>query len=451
MSVAMPPSRPSFHVMTKPAGYRCNLDCDYCYYLEKESLYPAGEKIAMSDALLEQFVSQYIDSQSTETVTFAWQGGEPTLLGLDFFDRVVELQRRYANGRTIENALQTNGVLVDDAWCRFFKEHNFLIGISVDGPEARHNCYRLNKGRQGSFEQVMRGLEALKRHRVEFNTLTAVQRDNVEYPLEVYEFLKQIGSRFMQFIPIVERWPGSGEERQGKTPGRESLGDLSHILHEPSPNDIAPVTDWSVPAERYGVFLNAVFDQWVRQDVGRYFVQIFDVVLSVWIGAPPGLCVFQETCGAALAIEHNGDLYSCDHYVYPNYRLGNLTETPLGEMALSDSQLAFGRAKMETLPTYCRSCEVRFLCNGECPKHRFAMTPDGKEGLNYLCPSYRKFFAYTAPYMRFMAQELSLNRPAALVMAWVKEKDRGFPTLKVGRNNLCPCGSGRKYKQCCGG
>jgi len=428
-----------FHVMAKPIGARCNLDCDYCFYLEKEALYPTSTKPLMSDELLEEYVRQYIISQPIDIVTFAWQGGEPTLLGLDFFERVVALQQRHAKGKRIENTIQTNGVLIDDSWSRFFKEHNFLIGISIDGPESLHNRYRLNKGGLGSFDHVMAGLEALKRHQVEFNTLTTVHRGNVEHPLEVYEFLKHIGSRFIQFIPIVERWHKE----------TCSAGASSTNLQGPTFDTCSRVTEWSVPPDQYGIFLNTVFDQWVRQDVGHTFIQIVDVTLGVWMGDPAGLCVFQETCGEALAIEHNGDLYSCDHYVYEDYLLGNITQSPIDKLALSPAQQAFGRAKKETLTIYCKDCEALPLCNGDCPKHRFTLAPNGEEGLSYLCPSYKNFFSHTAPYMRFMSQELKQKRPATSVMAWARDKEQGFPTLKTGRNEPCPCGSGRKYKHCC--
>ncbi|MEJ2050561.1 MAG: anaerobic sulfatase-maturation protein [Calditrichota bacterium] len=426
-----------FHIMAKPIGAICNLDCDYCFYLEKENLYPETSDFRMSSEVLGSFIRQHIEAQPGDHVFFAWQGGEPTLLGVDFFKRAVELQHKYANGKTIENAFQTNGVLINDAWAEFFHNNKFLVGISIDGPEEFHNRYRLNKGRKGSFKQVVRGLEILKKHQVEFNTLTVIQDHNSQYPLEIYHFLKEIGSGFMQFIPIVERI------------SKTKTGDGLQLVSSGSKNT-AHVTDWSVKPEQYGLFLCEVFDEWVRSDVGKTYVQIFDVALEAWLGYNPNLCVFSETCGNALAIEHNGDLYSCDHYVYPENKLGNILEDGLVRLATNNQQRQFGIDKKTTLQRYCIDCEVRFVCNGECPKHRFINTPEGEAGLNYLCAGYKKFFNHIDPYMRFMANELQHQRPPANVMDWTKEKDNGFPSYKVGRNDPCPCGSGKKLKVCCG-
>ncbi len=428
---------PAFHIMAKPIGPLCNLDCTYCFYLEKENLYPRGNDFRMSDEVLESFVRQKIENHQVPKVSFAWQGGEPTLLGVDFFRKVVKLQNKYANGKEIENSFQTNGVLINDEWCSFFKENNFLIGLSIDGPEEIHNVYRLTKSGKGSFKKVMEGLKLLKKHQVDFNTLTCVQKDNAYKPLEVYNFLKEAGSGFMQFIPIVERvaFDASGN-------------DLTLVL--PDYPAESQVTGWSVEPEQYGEFLIAIFDEWVKKDVGQQFVQIFDIALEAWFGMEPSLCVFRRTCGEAMAIEHNGDLYSCDHYVYPENKLGNLMESPLEALITSEKQIKFGKDKLDKLPKYCRECDVRFVCNGECPKHRFIKTPDGEEGLNYLCAGYKKFFRHIDPYMRFMANELHYQRPPANVMTWAKEKDKGFPSLKVGSNDPCPCGSGKKFKKCCG-
>jgi len=390
----------------------------------------------MPDNVLESFIKQKIDAQPVDQVTFAWQGGEPTLLGIDFFKKVVTLQAAYANGKKVDNAFQTNGILLNEEWCTFFRENNFLIGLSIDGPEERHNRYRLNKGGGKTFGQVMKGLDCLLRNQVAFNTLTVVQRDNSIYAGEVYRFLKEIGSQFMQFIPIVERRSG-GE------------GEVSGSLISPDRKETARLTEWSVESRQYGQFLCDIFDQWVRTDVGQIFVQIFDVALEAWLGLDPSLCVFSETCGHALAIEHNGDLYSCDHYVYPENKLGNIMNTALNILVESEQQQKFGEDKRDRLPRYCLKCEVRFACNGECPKHRFISTPDGEEGLNYLCAGYRVFFNYIDPYMRFMANELRAERPAANVIRWVKEKDAGFPSLNPRANDPCPCGSGKKYKKCC--
>ena len=344
--------RPGFHVMAKPTGPICNLDCRYCFYLEKERLYPGTSGWAMPDAVLETFVRDYIAAQDVPLVTFAWQGGEPTLLGLDYFRRVVELQRRYADGRRIDNAIQTNGILVDDEWAAFFAEHAFLVGLSIDGPRELHDRYRVDRGGAPTFDRVMKGIAALKRQGAAFNTLTVVHRDNARAPLDVYRFLKEAGSGFLQFIPIVERL----DDAQLSEPGLSGGGRLAA---------------WSVDPADWGGFLCAIFDEWVRHDVGRVFVQMFDVALESWYRGEASLCIFSETCGRALAVEHNGDLYSCDHYVFPAFRLGNITKTPLGDLVSSPAQGRFGEAKRDTLPEFCRRCDVRFACHGECPKNRF--------------------------------------------------------------------------------
>lgn len=420
----------AFHVMVKPRGPICNLDCKYCYFLSKEMLYP-GSRFRMADALLDEYTRQYIQSQRSREVNFAWQGGEPTLMGLDFFKRVVHYQRKHAQpGMRINNALQTNGVLLDDDWCRFFKEHNFLIGLSLDGPQKQHDAYRVDKGGQPTFDKVMKGLHLLQKHGVEFNILTTVHAANADYPLKIYCFLRdEVGTQFMQFIPIVERDNDTGFQ-EGNA-----------------------VTNRSVTAKQYGDFLIAIFDEWVRRDVGRTYVQIFDVALGAWMGRPGGLCIFAPTCGSALAMEHNGDLYSCDHYVEPNNFLGNIQEDHMLKLVASDKQRAFGRAKMDSLPRYCLQCEVRFACHGGCPKNRFIETPEGEAGLNYLCAGYRAFFNHIKPAMRFMAHQLRSQRAPANVMEWMKEQDKkrleeAFANAE--RNEPCPCGSGRKFKRCHG-
>jgi uncharacterized protein len=399
-----------FHIMTKPIGPICNLDCTYCFYLEKEKLYPGtkpGTKSwVMSGEVLERYVREYVAAQPQDEVHFAWQGGEPTLLGVDFFRTVVELQQRYANGKTIHNALQTNGVLLDDEWGEFLAEHEFLVGVSIDGPRELHDCYRVDKGQAPTFDRVMRGIAMLKEHKVEFNTLTVVHRRNSEFPLEVYRFLKEIGSGFIQFIPIVER-KAADADRNGL------------VLIKPSFESAAEVTEWSVEPTTYGKFLSRIFDEWVKKDVGRTFVQLFDVALESWMGMEASLCVFRKTCGSALAMEHTGDLYSCDHFVYPENKLGNIMETALEKLVDSPEQHAFGEAKLNSLPKMCRTCEVRFACNGECPKHRFLTTPDGETGLNYLCAGYKHFFKHVDPYMQFMAGELRAGRPPANIMRFL--------------------------------
>ena len=378
---------PSYHVMLKPRGAICNLDCTYCYYLEKEELYP-GSGFRMPDDVLEAFTRQYIQSQQGQEIVFGWQGGEPTLMGLDFFRRALALQRKYARpGVTITNTLQTNGTTLDDAWCRFFAENDFLIGLSLDGPEEIHDAYRVDKGGKPTFALVMAGLELLQKHGVEFNILTTVHAANAGHPLEVYRFLRdEVGTRFIQFIPIVEQTQDGGASAE------------------------------SVPSQAYGDFLCAIFDEWVQRDVGQVFVQIFDVALAAWATANPGLCIFQKTCGTALAMEHNGDVYSCDHFVRPEYRVGNILESELPVIVDSDDQRAFGAAKRMALPKYCRTCEVRFACNGGCPKNRFIRTPDGEAGLNYLCQGYKRFFTHVGPAMEWMAEALERKEPPAGIM-----------------------------------
>jgi serine-type anaerobic sulfatase-maturating enzyme len=419
--------RRGFHVLTKPIGPICNLDCKYCFYLEKEKMYPGENQWRMSDAVLEEYVRQYIQAQPGQEVYFAWQGGEPTLLGVDFFRKAVALQKKFAGGKAVSNALQTNGTLLDDEWCQFLAAEQFLIGLSIDGPRELHDRYRVDKGQKPTFDRVMRGLELLKRHRVEFNTLTVVHRANSQQPLEVYRFLKSIGSEFLQFIPLVERVAPQDEKALGNDFAEPPLpfgsagipaGLNASLAARLAGKDAgAPsVTSWSVEAEQYGRFLCAIFDEWVRRDVGSIFVQLFDVALGNWMGLGSSLCVFAEKCGEALAVEHNGDLYSCDHYVYPKYHLGNLMNQNLGEMTRSPRQIKFGDDKFDSLPQFCRRCEVRFACNGECPKHRFIKTPDGEDGLNYLCPAYKRFFNHIDPQMKTMARLLQNGEAAARIM-----------------------------------
>jgi len=401
----------SFHIMTKPIGPICNLDCKYCFYLEKEKMYPETRNFRMSDEVLEAYVKQYIEQQTAPEIIFAWQGGEPTLMGLPFFKRAVELQKKYCPpGKRLENALQTNGTLLNAEWCEFFRENNFLIGISIDGPRHLHDKYRVDKGGKPTFDAVMRGIELMKKHRVEFNTLTVVNRQNSAHALDVYRFLREHGSGFMQFIPLVER---VGEGQSFAAPPDDPT-------QTPS-----PVTPWSVESVTYGEFLVQIFDEWVRNDVGNVFVQLFDVQLAIWSGLPSAMCVFAEKCGRAMAMEHNGDLYSCDHYVYPRYKLGNILQSNMHALVLSEPQQKFGSDKLDTLPKYCLKCEVRFACNGECPKHRFISTPDGEPGLNYLCAAYKRFFKHVDPYMKQMAELIKAKKPAALIMAQLARKERG--------------------------
>jgi uncharacterized protein len=391
----------------------------------------------MSDKVLESYIKQYIEANEVPVVSFAWQGGEPTLLGVEFFKKVVSLQKKYADGKTIENGFQTNGILLNDEWCEFLAENKFLVGLSLDGPEKLHDRYRVNKAGKGSFQRVMRGLEFLKKFQVEFNILTVVNRPNSQKPVEVYRFLKEVGSGFIQFIPIVERIS------KFESPTQLNLVQAGYMGE-------ATIADWSVEPVQFGKFLIEIFDEWVRNDVAKQYIQFFDIALESWMGMAQSLCLFNETCGKAMAIEHNGDLYACDHFVFPKNRLGNILERSLNEMVLSEQQIQFGLDKRDKLPQYCLDCEVLFACNGECPKNRFAKTPDGEDGLNYLCEGYKLFFKHIDPYIKFMANELRHQRPPANVMQWTREKDQGFPSLNVGRNDPCPCGSGRKFKKCCG-
>jgi len=447
-SVAHEERPPAFHLLAKPTGAVCNLDCKYCFFLSKEMLYP-GSRFRMADDLLETYVRQLIEAHAqAPEVTIAWQGGEPTLMGLDFFRRAVELARQYQRpGQQIAHTIQTNGTKIDDEWAAFFKEHRFLVGLSVDGPAEIHDTYRVNKGGAGSFEQVMRGWRYLREHGVDVNILCTVHAANQERPLEVYRFFRDdLRAEFIQFIPIVERMEpaliplaniGWSDRPGGDRPLYRQQGSL--------------VTERSVGGEVYGRFLTAIFDEWVRRDVGRVFVQIFDVTLGSFLGQH-SLCIFSPTCGNALALEHNGDLYSCDHYVEPEYLLGNIRDSHMIELVSSERQRQFGRDKMDTLPRYCRECEVRFACHGGCPRNRFITTPDGEPGLNYLCTGYKRFFNYVDVPMRFMASQIQRDLAPADVMRWVATEDRKWRALFAGsdRNEPCPCGSGVKYKRCHG-
>lgn len=416
-----------FHIMAKPFGPICNLDCTYCYYLEKENLYAgSGRDFRMRDDVLESYVRQYIDTYPLDTVQFAWQGGEPTLLGIPFFERVITLQKKYAHGKKIENALQTNGTLLDDKWGEFLARNRFLIGLSIDGPEELHDAYRVDKGGQPTFARVMRGLDILKKHAVEFNTLTVINRKNSYRAHDVYRFLKQIGSKYLQFIPVVEQ--------VADEPDPHGL-----VLLKPFSRQKTTVSDWSVEPLQFGRFLQQIFDLWVMQDVGRIFVQIFDVALESWYGVPQSLCVFAPECGRALAVEHNGDLYSCDHFVYHENRLGNIMDRAMASLISSPQQARFGNAKATALPSDCQQCDVRFACNGECPKHRFAQTASGEYGLNYLCSGYKHFFHHIDPYMRFMANELKNNGAPARVMDWARSRRGAAGSSAVTQHTYSNC------------
>ena len=441
---------PAYYIMAKPIGAVCNLDCKYCYYLEKEKLYPSDpDKYHMSDKVLELFIASYIHGQAGRSILFTWHGGEPLMRGIDFFKKVIDLQKKYGAGKYIENSLQTNGTLLTDDWCLFFKENKFLIGLSIDGPEHCHDHYRTYKDGKPSFAKTMTGVGLLIKHGVDFNTLSVVNDYNSKYPLEVYRFLKQIGSRFMQFIPIAE-WVDP-----------DSKPDQLSIL-APDSGKNAVVTNWSVDPVDYGNFLIKIFDEWVSQDIGNYYVITFDAVLANWLGEPPAICVYAKTCGTAAAMEFNGDVYACDHFVFPEYKLGNVRNTLLETMMQSDFQRKFGRDKWDKLPRYCFQCEFLKICTGECPKNRFLLTPDGQPGLNYLCAGFKLFYAHVAPYMKFMANEIRNDRAPSNVMEWIKRKQAQvkpvvqepakIPAPKkmiVHRNDPCPCGSGMPYKKCC--
>jgi uncharacterized protein len=386
------------YVMTKAGGAACNLNCAYCYYLGKEALLPHAA--VMSEEMLELFIRQYIQAQPSDNVLFTWHGGEPLLQGVAYYQKALQLQNRYGRGKRIDNSLQTNGVLLTDEWCRFFRDNNFLIGLSLDGPEHCHDRYRADKGGRGTFTRVMRGLDLLRKHGVEFNILSVVNDYNARYPLDVYHFFKQEGIRFIQFSPVVERLDDAGNP-VGVTTGTPDLA------------------SWSVPAEAYGDFLCTIFDEWLRGDVGTTFVTMFDATLAGYAGVSPGVCVFAPVCGHAAAIEANGDLYSCDHFVFPEYKLGNIHHKTITQMMLSDTQLSFGNAKSAHLPECCLACNYLPLCNGECPKNRI-IELKGDYPLNYLCAGLKKYFRHTEPYMRYMAGELAAGRPPATVMEMVK-------------------------------
>jgi uncharacterized protein len=449
---------PAFHLLAKPTGATCNLDCAYCFFLSKEMLYP-GSRFRMADEMLERYVRQLIEAHREPYVTIAWQGGEPTLMGVDFFRRSVEHVERYRRpGMQVEYTIQTNGTLIDDEMAAFFKAHDFLVGISIDGPREMHDTFRVDRGGAPTFDRVMRGLGVLQRHGVEYNVLTTLHRANADHPGEVYGFLRdEAGARFMQFIPIIERLPAPqidvALEDLGLAPGLAREAPWRSWRDRPLYRQQGElVTDRSVTAAQYGSFLIGVFEEWVRRDIGTVYVQMFDVALANWHGEPPSLCIHSETCGTALALEHNGDLYSCDHFVEEDYRLGNIGETPMAELVASDRQRAFGLAKRDTLPAYCRSCDVRFACHGGCPKDRFIRTPDGEPGLNYLCAGYKAFFHHVDGPMRAMSDLLARDRAPSELMARYAAEDARIATAaaRAGRNDPCPCGSGRKVKHCHG-
>jgi uncharacterized protein len=400
------------HVVAKPIGPACNLNCEYCFYLEKQALFGAGEQYRMSDKVLSAFITNYVSSQPTPVVEFVWQGGEPTLVGLDFFKRVVELQKSFLGTKTITNSLQTNGTLLDDEWCRFLKQHNFMVGISLDGPKEIHDQYRRDRRGNGTFDHVIRGLRLLQKHKVEYNVLASVARETARRPLEVYRFLRGQGVEFIQFAPIVERVADDRSRQHGLR-----LAEPASLDREEPQTE---VTSWSVIPGEYGDFLIAVYEEWVRHDVGAVFVMNFEWALNAWIGNPSPVCIHAEQCGKSLVIEHNGDVYACDHCVYPEYKLGNVLSDKLTAMSERSRQAGFGVAKETTLPKWCRECKVLAACRGGCPKHRFLTSNYDEPGLHYLCEGYRKFFLHIRKYCHAMTQLLEHGQPASLIMEAMK-------------------------------
>ena len=399
-NIANPFAKP-LYVMLKPAGAHCNLACKYCYYLEKNKLYPTAQRHLMSDEMLEQFTREYIEAQTMNQMLFTWHGGEPLLRSIDFYRKALSLQQKYAGGRCIDNVIQTNGTLLTDEWCEFFAQNHWLVGISIDGPQPYHDHYRLTAAGKPSWQKVMQGIKLLKKHGVEWNAMAVVNAYNVNHPLEFYRFFKENGCQFLQFTPIVERLTRHEDGRP-----LASLADKNEI----------PLSEASVTPERWGYFLCAIFDEWVRKDVGKIFVEIFDCTLANWMGISPGICAYSKECGHAGVMEHNGDVYSCDHFVFPEYKLGNIRDHSLIDMLYGEQQQEFSRLKHSSLPRQCKECDMEFACHGECPKNRFMKDKYGDSGLNYLCPGYYHYYQHVAPYMDYMKQELMAQRPPSNIM-----------------------------------
>ena len=393
------------YVMLKPTGAHCNLACKYCYYLEKNKLYPTAQRHLMSDEMLEQFTREYIEAQTMSQVLFTWHGGEPLLRSIDFYRKALSLQQKYAGGRRIDNVIQTNGTLLTDEWCEFFAQNHWLVGISIDGPQPDHDHYRLTAAGKPSWKKVMQGIKLLKKHGVEWNAMAVVNADNANHPLEFYRFFKENGCQFLQFTPIVERLTRHEDDRT-----LASLADKDEIS----------LSEASVAPEQWGYFLCAIFDEWVRKDVGKIFVEIFDCTLANWMGISPGICAYSKECGHAGVMEHNGDVYSCDHFVFPEYKLGNIRDHSLIDMLYGEQQQEFSRLKHSSLPRQCKECDMEFACHGECPKNRFMKDKYGDSGLNYLCPGYYHYYQHVAPYMDYMKQELMAQRPPSNIMKVVQ-------------------------------
>ena len=403
-NIATPFAKP-LYVMLKPAGAHCNLACKYCYYLEKNNLYQNSNHHLMSDEMLEQFTREYIEAQTMPQVLFTWHGGEPLMRSIDFYKKALALQKKYAHGKQIDNVIQTNGTLLTDEWCEFFAKNHWLVGISIDGPQEYHDHYRVTPAGKPSWEKVMQGISLLKKHRVEWNAMAVVNAYNAEHPLEFYHFFRDNGCQYLQFTPIVERLT---EHEDGRT--LASLADDREI----------PLADASVTPQQWGNFLCTIFDDWVRHDVGKTFVEIFDCTLANWMGVLPGICAYSKECGHAGVMEHNGDVYSCDHFVFPEYKLGNIREQSLIDMLYGEKQQAFSRLKHTSLPRQCKECDMEFACHGECPKNRFEKDKYGEQGLNYLCQGYYQYYTHVAPYMDFMKRELLAQRPPANIMNVLK-------------------------------
>lgn len=403
-NIANPFAKP-LYVMLKPAGAHCNLACKYCYYLEKNKLYPTAQRHLMSDEMLEQFTREYIEAQTMNQVLFTWHGGEPLLRSIDFYRKALSLQQKYAGGRRIDNVIQTNGTLLTDEWCEFFAQNHWLVGISIDGPQPDHDHYRLTAAGKPSWKKVMQGIKLLKKHGVEWNAMAVVNAYNANHPLEFYRFFKENGCQFLQFTPIVERLT---RHEDGRT--LASLVDKDEIS----------LSEASVAPEQWGYFLCAIFDEWVRKDVGKIFVEIFDCTLANWMGISPGICTYSKECGHAGVMEHNGDVYSCDHFVFPEYKLGNIRDHSLIDMLYGEQQQEFSRLKHSSLPRQCKECDMEFACHGECPKNRFMKDKYGDSGLNYLCPGYYHYYQHVAPYMDYMKQELMSQRPPSNIMKVVQ-------------------------------
>ena len=403
-NIATPFAKP-LYVMLKPAGAHCNLACKYCYYLEKNNLYQNSHRHLMSDEMLEQFTREYIEAQTMPQVLFTWHGGEPLMRSIDFYKKALALQKKYAHGKQIDNVIQTNGTLLTDEWCEFFAQNHWLVGISIDGPQEYHDHYRVTPAGKPSWEKVMQGISLLKKHRVEWNAMAVVNAYNAEHPLEFYHFFRDNGCQYLQFTPIVERLT---EHEDGRT--LASLADDREI----------PLADASVTPAQWGNFLCTIFDDWVRHDVGKMFVEIFDCTLANWMGVLPGICAYSKECGHAGVMEHNGDVYSCDHFVFPEYKLGNIREQSLIDMLYGEKQQAFSRLKHTSLPRQCKECDMEFACHGECPKNRFEKDKYGEPGLNYLCQGYYQYYTHVAPYMDFMKRELLAQRPPANIMNVLK-------------------------------